>query len=92
MSGSFAVFADGVYSIVPAAAVQRGADDTTLVFIRVADDAYDGRRVQVTGTSGDGVGVTGRVKAGDPVVTTGSFLLKTETLKGSIGAGCCAAE
>ena len=26
---------------------------------------------------------------GDTIVTTGSFLLKTEILKGSIGAGCC---
>jgi Cu/Ag efflux pump CusA len=26
------------------------------------------------------------------VVTVGSFLLKTETLKGSIGAGCCEAK
>jgi hypothetical protein len=26
------------------------------------------------------------------VVTTGSFLLKTETLKGGIGAGCCEVE
>jgi len=26
------------------------------------------------------------------VVTEGSFLLKTETLKGSIGAGCCEVE
>lgn len=29
------------------------------------------------------------VKAGDVLVTTGSYLLKTEILKGSIGAGCC---
>jgi cobalt-zinc-cadmium efflux system membrane fusion protein len=36
--------------------------------------------------------VSGRVKAGDEVVTEGSFLLKTETLKESIGAGCCVVE
>lgn len=89
---SIAVGKPGTRVMVPAAAVQRGADDATLVFVRVADDAYDGRRVQVTGTYGGGVAVTGRVKPGDHVVTTGSFLLKTETLKGSIGAGCCAAD
>ncbi len=89
---AIAVGESGSRVIVPAAAVQRGADDATLVFVRIADDAYEGRPVRVTGAGADGVSVTGRVKAGDPVVTTGSFLLKTETLKGSIGAGCCAAE
>jgi hypothetical protein len=29
------------------------------------------------------------VKNGELVVTSGSYLLKTEILKGSIGAGCC---
>jgi membrane fusion protein, heavy metal efflux system len=36
--------------------------------------------------------VSGRVVPGDDVATVGSFLLKTETLKGSIGAGCCDVE
>ena len=30
-----------------------------------------------------------RFLAGESVVTQGSFLLKTEILKGNIGAGCC---
>jgi len=34
----------------------------------------------------------GGVKSGEPVATRGSFLLKTETLKGAIGAGCCDVE
>ena len=29
---------------------------------------------------------------GEVVVTDGAFLLKTELMKGSIGAGCCAVE
>jgi cobalt-zinc-cadmium efflux system membrane fusion protein len=29
------------------------------------------------------------LKGGETVATRGSFLLKTEILKGSIGAGCC---
>jgi cobalt-zinc-cadmium efflux system membrane fusion protein len=36
--------------------------------------------------------VTRGVAPGEHVVTVGSFLLKTETLKGSIGAGCCEVE
>jgi len=38
------------------------------------------------------VEVMGGVKAGEPVVTTGAFLLKTELMKESIGAGCCDAD
>jgi cobalt-zinc-cadmium efflux system membrane fusion protein len=33
--------------------------------------------------------ITEGLRAGESVVTDGSFLLKTETLKESIGAGCC---
>ncbi len=79
----------GAAVVVPAAAVQR-VGDTRLVFVRLADDAFEARRVRVLSTGGDGVAVGGRVAVGDAVVTVGAFLLKTETLKGSIGAGCCA--
>ena len=47
------------------------------------------RRVDVGAAVGDLVSVVGRLRAGEDVVTEGSFLLKTETLKDSIGAGCC---
>jgi len=73
--------------VVPAAAVQR-AGDFHLVFVQQQVDTYVVRRVRVLARQGDRVRVSG-VSAGDPVVTTGSFLLKTETLKDSIGAGCC---
>ena len=36
--------------------------------------------------------ISGNINRGDTLVTTGSFLLKTEILKGSIGAGCCEAQ
>lgn len=74
--------------LVPRSAVQR-ARGVSLVFVRVAADAYEARRVSVGPASGDRVSVSGRVAVGDDVVTDGSFLLKTETLKESIGAGCC---
>lgn len=73
---------------VPSAAVQ-SSGDAHLVFVREAEDRFVGRRVRVLARQGGQVRIEGPVAPGDPVVTTGSFLLKTETLKSSIGAGCC---
>jgi membrane fusion protein, heavy metal efflux system len=77
--------------VVPRAAVQR-ARSVSLVFVRIAEDLFEARRVKVGPASGDLVSISGRIQAGDDVVTDGSFLLKTETLKESIGAGCCEVE
>ncbi len=77
--------------VVPAAAVQR-AGELWLVFLQQEVDTYVARRVQVLARQGGRVRVSGGVAPGDRVVTTGSFLLKTETLKDSIGAGCCDVE
>ncbi len=74
--------------VVPATAVQR-AGDANLVFVREQVDSYLARRVRVLSRQGDRVRIAGGVQPGELVVTTGSFLLKTETLKDSIGAGCC---
>lgn len=74
--------------MVPREAVQR-ARNVMLVFVRLAVDLYEARRVTVGPSDGDLVSVTGRIAAGEQIVTEGSFLLKTETLKESIGAGCC---
>jgi hypothetical protein len=32
------------------------------------------------------------VESGEQVVTTGSFLFKTELQRGAIGSGCCASD
>ena len=75
--------------LVPKDAVQwEGA--SFVVFVRKKADEYEPRRVIV----GEGVGkllelAWADLKPGEEVVTTGSFLLKTEIQKGSIGAGCC---
>jgi len=74
--------------MVPRSAVQR-AKSAQLVFVRLAEDQFEARRVLVGQAGAELVEVTGRLQAGDEVVTEGSFLLKTETLKESIGAGCC---
>jgi cobalt-zinc-cadmium efflux system membrane fusion protein len=76
---------------VPRAALQR-ANGAEVVFVRLSDTLYETRRVE-TGARTDGwVEVTRGLAPGEDVVTVGSFLLKTETLKGSIGAGCCEVE
>ncbi|TKD10337.1 efflux RND transporter periplasmic adaptor subunit [Polyangium fumosum] len=76
---------------VPDAAVQR-AKDVHLVFVRLAEDEYEARRVELGVREGNLVEIRKGARPGEDVVTTGSFLLKTETLKESIGAGCCAAD
>jgi membrane fusion protein, heavy metal efflux system len=93
MYGSARIVTDAAESAVtvPSASVQR-AGDVHLVFLRVEADTYIARRVRVLARKGDQVRISGAVHSGDQVVTTGSFLLKTETLKDSIGAGCCADE
>jgi cobalt-zinc-cadmium efflux system membrane fusion protein len=60
--------------------------------VRLAEDLFEARRVRPGWTDAEVIEVRGRVSPGAEVVTTGSFLLKTETLKESIGAGCCDVE
>ncbi|WP_433933208.1 efflux RND transporter periplasmic adaptor subunit [Sorangium cellulosum] len=77
--------------MVPRSAVQR-AKTVKLVFVRLAEDQFEARRVEIGATEGDLVEVVKGVRPGEEVATEGSFLLKTETLKESIGAGCCAED
>jgi len=74
--------------VVPRAAVQwEGC--CNVVFVRVSATAYQPVKVLLGPASGSVVEVRQGLKGGETVVTQGSFLLKTEILKGSIGAGCC---
>lgn len=77
--------------VVPRGALQR-ARGVPVVFVRLAEDLYETRRVQVGLGHGDQIDLVHGVHPGELVVTEGSFLLKTETLKESIGAGCCDVE
>ena len=77
--------------LIPRTAVQE-AKGVQLVFIQLATDSYEARRVKTTPADNNMVAIASDVRPGDRVVTTGSFLLKTETLKESIGAGCCEVE
>ncbi|MAF26337.1 MAG: efflux transporter periplasmic adaptor subunit, partial [Gemmatimonadetes bacterium] len=74
--------------VVPAASVQwEGC--CNVVFIKKSATEYQPRKVHLGIATGTVYEVLGGLDAGDEVVTQGSFLLKTEILKGSIGAGCC---
>lgn len=72
---------------LPASAVQR-VRDTSLVFVRLKPAEFQVRRVELGPREGDLVEVTRGVRPGEEVVAQGSFILKTETLKDSIGDGC----
>ena len=73
---------------VPVAAVQQ-AKGVDIAFVRLDDDEYETRRVEALLRDGDRIVLARGLKAGEDVVTKGSFFLMTETLKDSIGAGCC---
>ena len=77
--------------IVPQQALQ-SAKGVDLVFVQLAVDEFETRRVQVIRRQGAQVYLSKGVESGEIVVTEGSFLLKTETLTDSIGAGCCDVE
>ena len=76
--------------VVPRTAVQ-DARGVAIVFVQIAPDAYETRRVRSV-PAANGMVAVSDVRPNERVVTTGSFLLKTETLKESIGAGCCEVE
>ena len=74
--------------VVPKDAVQwEGC--CNVVFVRQSDTVYQPRKVRLGIDTGRVYEVLSGVSQGEAVVTQGSFLLKTEIMKGSIGAGCC---
>ena len=75
-------------TVVPVDAVQwEGC--CNVVFVRRSDVLYEPRKVTLGVNTGTVYEVLRGLRPGEEVVTQGSFLLKTELLKGSIGAGCC---
>ncbi len=60
-----------------------------VVFIRRSNMLFEPRKVRLGHEMEQYVVIESGVVEGEEIVTTGSFLLKTEILKGSIGAGCC---
>jgi cobalt-zinc-cadmium efflux system membrane fusion protein len=60
-----------------------------IVFVKRTDVLYEPRKVLLGLKTGTAYEVLRGLHSGDEIVTQGSFLLKTELMKGSIGAGCC---
>jgi cobalt-zinc-cadmium efflux system membrane fusion protein len=76
---------------VPESAVQTDGC-CQLVFLREEETVFAPRKV-VLGASANGfVEIKDGLSEGVVVASTGSFLMKTEILKSSIGAGCCEVE
>lgn len=70
--------------VVPWAAIQR-VDDHPVVFERVGDREFEMRRVHTGDRAGPDVEVLSGLEPGVVVVGDGSFLLKGEMLKGTLG-------
>jgi cobalt-zinc-cadmium efflux system membrane fusion protein len=63
-----------------------------VVFVQEAADRYRPQKVEIATGEGDHYRVVSGLTPEARVVVGGSFLLKTELKKGSIGAGCCGLE
>ena len=66
--------------VVPEAALQRD-QGRTFVFVQRDADVYETREVHVGESNGSFSTILGGLNEGDPVVTHGAFLLKSELLK-----------
>ncbi len=73
--------------LVPRDAVQR-AQEHDLVFVRTGPGQFDPVSVEIGARAGREVEIVRGLAPGVEIVTTGAFVLKTEILKDSIGAGC----
>ncbi|MCG3136618.1 MAG: Multidrug resistance protein MdtA [Phycisphaerae bacterium] len=74
--------------VVPKSAVQWDGC-CNIVFVQSNNDLYEPRKVRLGYEASEYFVVLDGLAEGETVVTQGSFLLKTEIMKGSIGAGCC---
>lgn len=73
---------------VPSAAAQTDGC-CQIVFVRESETVFQPRKVALGTRSNGYVEVLQGLSAGEVVASEGAFLMKTEILKGNIGAGCC---
>jgi len=76
---------------VPVQSVQR-VGEQSVVFLRTSEGLYEPKIALLGRSDGRRVQISGEIMPGDPVVTTGAYLLRTELSRESIGAGCCEIE
>jgi cobalt-zinc-cadmium efflux system membrane fusion protein len=75
---------------IPKEAVQwEGCCNVAFVKSGEDDTSFQPARLALAFDTGDRYEVAEGLKAGDTIVTKGSFILKNEVLKNSVGAGCC---
>lgn len=72
--------------LVPREAVQNDGD-CDLVFVQTGENVFQARKIELGTAFEGGFEVAGGLRAGERIVTRGSFLLKTEVLRGQLGAG-----
>jgi membrane fusion protein, heavy metal efflux system len=72
---------------VPSDAVQT-IDGQTIVFAKLENDLYEAKVVDVGPASGDQVSITRGLYSDDVIALSESYILKSELLKGKLGAGC----
>ena len=70
--------------VVPHEAVQR-MENKRVVFVQTGPESFEPRQVQVGRETRSGVQILEGLNAGDTVVASGSFHLKGELLKGTLG-------
>ncbi len=72
--------------LAPKEAVQYDGD-CYIVFVSPTKDVFQARKVELGAAYSNSYEIVGGLAVGDKIVTTGSFLLKTEILRGQMGAG-----
>jgi len=72
------------FLVIPWSSVQE-IDDHRAAFVRVKDGVFELRRVHTGERAGDHVEILNGLAVGDEVVTEGSFLLKGQLLKSTLG-------
>jgi membrane fusion protein, heavy metal efflux system len=70
--------------LIPQIAVQE-LNRKRVVFVPRSDGGFDVREVTVGASVGDDIEVLSGLKAGDTIVTTGSFTLKSQAVRGEAG-------
>ena len=72
--------------VVPVGAVQRSGEGY-VAFVQVGERRYERRTVRVGRKASDYLEIVEGLKAGEPVVVQGAFILKSEAAKASMGGG-----